>query len=215
VKSSCRVDDLLITYDRSILPGYAWIFPSGNGEYNVGCGQIHPEDGGRQANLKEMLETFKREFPLARELVRGQTECTTPKGAALRCALDGAMPSPQGGLLAIGETVGTTFPFSGEGIGKAMESGEIAAEAVSEAMDAGRIEDLCSFAARLEATLRPKYLSYKKAQAFLSRPWLNDLVFWRANRSRRLRGAFEGIIEETVDPREVFSLAAVAKSFLS
>ena len=36
LKSSAQLDKLVISYDKSIIPGYAWIFPLGNGEYNMG-----------------------------------------------------------------------------------------------------------------------------------------------------------------------------------
>jgi len=32
VRSTARVDDLVLSFDRSIIPGYAWIFPLSDGE---------------------------------------------------------------------------------------------------------------------------------------------------------------------------------------
>lgn len=51
------------------------------------------------------------------------------KGAPLRTGLSGTRFA-RGGLLGIGECIGSTFPLTGEGIGKAMETGILAAEAI-------------------------------------------------------------------------------------
>ena len=51
------------------------------------------------------------------------------KGAPLRCTLDGARFT-RPGLLVTGEAAGSTYAFTGEGIGKAMETALHAAEAM-------------------------------------------------------------------------------------
>ncbi len=40
VRSSAGPDNLVISCNKGILPGYAWIFPLGNQEYNIGCGAL-------------------------------------------------------------------------------------------------------------------------------------------------------------------------------
>lgn len=212
VRSRYETRELTISYDRTILPGYAWIFPVGPGEYNVGCGQVL--DGEAAPNLKTMFEAFREGFPLCRDLMDSSREETPLRGSMLRCGLEGAVPTRGGPILAIGETLGTTFPFTGEGIGKAMESGELAASVVRGALESGHPEDLSAYQGRLDRELRPRYRSYGAAQRYLSRPWLNDLVIRRAAKSASLRAAFEGIIGETADPRDVFSIRALAKSFV-
>jgi len=42
VRSSFTIDCSVVSYGRSVLPGYAWIFPLGENEYNVGY-YIRPE----------------------------------------------------------------------------------------------------------------------------------------------------------------------------
>jgi hypothetical protein len=46
----------------------------------------------------------------------------------------------------------------------------------------------------------------------LARPWVTDLLARRARRSQFLRQALGGILEETIDPRTVFSLGGLARS---
>ena len=69
------------------------------------------------------------------------------------------------------------------------------------------------FPDRLEEELRFRYLGYEAAERWLSMPWLVDLVARRARTSKFLQEAIAEIINETADPRTVFSLGGMIKSF--
>jgi geranylgeranyl reductase family protein len=212
VRAPLALDKLVVSYDRSITPGYAWIFPLPDGEFNIGCGIFYRGPSSRRINLRDAFREFVESFPLAVELMQ-KAEATSPlRGAMLRCGLRGTNPVGPANTLVIGESIGATFPFTGEGIGKAMETGEVAAQVVDEALETSRFDRLAEFAQRVERELKPKFLGYQIAEDWFSRPWLNDLVARRARRSRYLRESLAGIVNETVDPREVFSLAGMLRS---
>ncbi|HSE96639.1 MAG TPA: geranylgeranyl reductase family protein, partial [Blastocatellia bacterium] len=214
VRSSLVIDRLVISYDRTITPGYAWIFPLGRGDYNVGCGIRYRESDRARVNLRQAYKDFVESFPLAVELMR-QAESVTPlKGAVLRCGLKGARPLGPGNILVMGEMIGATFPFTGEGIGKAMETGEIAADISHRALSSGDFSCLSEFPDRIERELKPKYRGYILAEDWLSKPWLNDFLSRRVRRSRYLQESVAGIINETADPRKTFSIRGVLRSFL-
>jgi len=114
------------------------------------------------------------------------------KGAPLRCDLSGAQWS-RPGLLVVGEAAGGTYSFTGEGIGKAMETGLEAAEALQGARDA-------TITAHYEAALRqllPRYRSYRQAGSFNRHPWLADLVIWRARTSPLIQAKLADVLNET------------------
>jgi flavin-dependent dehydrogenase len=68
----------------------------------------------------------------------------------------------------VGEQISTTFPFTGEGIGKAMATGEMAAAAIAaEARGEPGALDACEES--VEKELRPGYRGYESAQRWLSR----------------------------------------------
>lgn len=213
VRSSFLLDRMVVSYDRSIVPGYAWIFPMGGGEFNVGCGIFYRTASRPSWNPRAMLNRFTTEFPLASELMRHGEFVTPLRGAPLRCGLQGTHTQHRGRILAIGETLGATFPFTGEGIGKAMETAEIAAEVVTDALVADDMRVLDRFPDAIRSRLLPRYRGYHIAEQWLSVPWLNDFVARRAQRSQSLQRAMQGIINETVDPREVFSLRGILASF--
>ncbi|MGH9341302.1 MAG: geranylgeranyl reductase family protein [Acidobacteriota bacterium] len=214
VRSKADFNELLLSYDRSIIPGYAWVFPMGNGEYNLGCGAFPPAKSKMKINLRQMLEVFLKQFPVAREIMGRVEEVGPVQGARLRCGLKGAAPCARGNVLAIGETIGATFPFTGEGIGKAMETGALAADLIHEALSTGDLSRLRSFPERLERDLRHRFLGYQMAEDWLSKAWLNDLLARRARKSTYIRNSLAGIINETSDPREIFSFKGIARSFI-
>lgn len=214
VHSTERIDRLVLSYDRVFLPGYAWIFPLGNGEYNVGCGTFFRGAEHVEVNLRDTFTAFMKRFPLAQRLLANSSGMTPLKGAMLRCGLAGAAPFAGPRLLAIGETIGTTFPFTGEGIGKAMETAELAADIVNRALSTGDFSRLTELPDRITRELASKYIGYRVAESWLSRAWLTDLLARRAARSVAMRRAVEGLLNETIDPRAVFSLRGLLRSLV-
>jgi geranylgeranyl reductase family protein len=214
IRSTARIDELVISYDREILPGYAWIFPMAGDEYNVGCGVFYRDGARGDVNLRRMFDKFLCTFPDARRLLAGEIGRTPLKGAPLRCGLNGAGAARLPRVLSIGESIGTTFPFTGEGIGKAMETGELAAETMRLAVESGDPGALDRFDALVSGRLAPKYAGYRAAERWLARPWVADFLARRARRSSFLRDALAGILNETIDPASVFSFAGIAKALL-
>jgi geranylgeranyl reductase family protein len=208
---SFRLDPLLISFDREIVPGYAWIFPLPDGVYNVGVGVVH--DAMTEApDLRGLFDKFCATVPEARSLVADAVSMGPLRGARLRCGLEGSSARGPGNVVAVGEQIATTFPLTGEGIGKAMESGEMAAEHVALALDTGDPHHLDDYARRIETELRPRFRGYALAQRWLARPWLNDLVARRLRKAGYLRDAVRGVVAETVDPADVFSWRGVVRS---
>jgi menaquinone-9 beta-reductase len=211
VRSAHPLSKLIVSYDRAIVPGYGWIFPMADGEFNVGVGIFYRHVSTTKVDLRRLFSDFVSRVPVARDIMAGADSVTPLRGARLRCGLTGTHPHANGPVIAIGETIGTTFPFTGEGIGKAMETGELGAAAV-DAFLSGDAEALGRFPDRV-ATLRPRYVGYNIAERWLAKPWLNDFVARRARSSRYLREALLGIFNETADPREAFSVAGLLRSF--
>lgn len=210
IRSSAAIDDLVISFDRSIVPGYAWIFPMPEGVYNVGCGIVYDAASRARADLSHKLDSFLREFPAAREIMSAASDVGPLRGATLRTGLAGLRGVHAPNVLAIGECIGTTYPLSGEGIGKAMETGELAADVVARALEADDLSLLGQFAERLVA-LRPLYDAYAAGEAWLARPWLNDAIARLARRSAYARRAFSEILAETTTPRAIFSVRGVVR----
>ena len=212
-----RGDGLCISYDRAICPGYGWIFPGPNLVWNVGVGFFYD---GRSAppvtNVRRLFERFAETFPLARDIVRHGRPLGPLKGAPLRTGLSGATLS-RPGLLVIGEAAGLTYSFSGEGIGKAMASGILAAEIAREASggDLAGASIGEAYTSRLRLECGARFRAYRLAQDWLSRPRFADFLAWRASRSTFVRAQLEAMLNETGDPRALFSPIGLLRALLS
>jgi flavin-dependent dehydrogenase len=214
VRSPMRHEPLFISFDHRIVPGYGWLFPLPGGEYNVGVGALYDPECPSRHDLRALFETFCREVPEVRRVLERAQPQSRLQGARLRCGLDGARARGPGRVVAVGEQIGTTYPFTGEGIGKAMRTGELAGEHVALALARADDAALDGFVARVESELRPRYRGYETAQRWLARPWLNDLAARRLRRGRYLSRAAQGIVAETVDPAAVFSWKGLLRSLV-
>jgi geranylgeranyl reductase family protein len=123
------VDDqrLWVLFERDLLPGYAWVFPLGQGRANVGFGL--PRRPG--VSVRPMAGVW-RELP-TRPSLRQVLADAVPEGphrawpipADLRRA-----PLTVGRVLFAGDAAGATDPMTGEGIAQALATGTMAAEAI-------------------------------------------------------------------------------------
>jgi geranylgeranyl reductase family protein len=206
LRSSYEIDRMIISLDESVLPGYAWIFPLSDNTYNIGCGLFFENKTTDTPNLPNMLDAFVSEFEPAEELVDEGEWLETVHGATLRCGLKGTQCiDDEGRLLAVGESIGTTFPFTGEGIGKAMETAEIAAEAVEVALESGSRSHLEEIPEHIDEYLKPRYRGYEIAQQWMTSPWFLDLVAWRGQSSTRVQEALAEVINEEIYLQEALS----------
>lgn len=203
-----RIKALEVVWDKAVRPGYGWIFPAPGGHFNIGVGvtDSHRDLAGKgqkkDVNLRAIFDAFVEHYPPAAELMRSGELVGELKGAPLRCTLAGARWS-RPGLMVIGEAAGSTYSFTGEGIGKAMETGMLAAEALLAHPD-----DEAAARSRYEAALRalkPKYELYERANRINAYPWLADLLIWRARKSERLRRRMSGVLNETSNPGNLVS----------
>jgi geranylgeranyl reductase family protein len=212
-----RIDKLEIVWHRDLTPGYGWIFPCPNGVFNIGVGLADSHSlagkpgklGMRELNLRHVMDAFRRVYAPARELMEGGTLLGAMKGAPLRCTLEGARYT-RPGLLVTGEAAGSTYSFSGEGIGKAMETGILAAEALLTGASDGQVR--AGYEAGLRA-LRPRFELYQRANKVNLHPWLADLVIWRATKSARLLRRMSGVLNETSNPGNLVSLKGMLRLF--
>lgn len=215
VRSSAPITTGILSYDRSVKPGFAWIFPLGNDLFNVGCGTVtgvHKYDG---QTLRQTFERFIAAFPPAVELIRHGKIETPLRGFPIQCSLS-RRPAAMGGLvLAIGEAAGTTYPFSGEGIAPAIKSALLAAEIVTEALRSDNLSLLKNYPVHLNHEMGQPYRGYKLAERWLSIGWLNDLLAARIKNSERLRNLCAGIVAGNVNPSEVYSLRGLLTSLWS
>ncbi|GAA0742634.1 NAD(P)/FAD-dependent oxidoreductase [Ideonella azotifigens] len=213
-----RIRGLELVWHQKLRPGYGWIFPMKDSVFNIGVG-LFQTDAEAAPNLRQVFNAFLEAYEPARLLmqdgevlgdVKREASGWALKGAPLRCSLGGAKWSAPG-VLVTGEAAGATYHFTGEGIGKAMETGMLAAEALLVAEDEG--VQRAAYEARLRA-LQPRFALYEKANLINSHPWLADLLIWRGRHSAFLRGRMAKILDETSNPGSLVTVRGLARAMI-
>ena len=115
-----------------LLPGYGWVFGVGDGTSNVGLGILNTSTAWGKVDYKDLLRRWLDQTP--EEWGFREENRTQPvRGAALPMGFN-RQPHYTRGLLLVGDSGGMVNPFNGEGIAYAMESGELAAQVIAQAM---------------------------------------------------------------------------------
>jgi len=139
--------------------GYGWVFPKDD-HCNVGLGGFP----GAAPTLRDELSRY--------------ASCESFDGASLTELRGHHLPlrDPDSALVSgrvafVGDAAGLIDPLSGEGIGNAIRSGQLAAEAALEALS-GRASDLSAYRDRVETEIEPELRVARQLQALFHQcPW--------------------------------------------
>lgn len=124
-------------YILDVIPGYLWIFPLPNGEVNVGIGTLTAvfDEATDKINLRNTLLQLLAENPLFKDRFADAELNGKIQGWGLPMASKPNKMSGDGWML-LGDAASLIDPVSGEGIGNAMYTGWLAAEAAEKAIAA-------------------------------------------------------------------------------
>jgi geranylgeranyl reductase family protein len=141
-----------------LLPGYGWIFGMGDGTSNVGLGLLNTSAAFGHTDYHALLRKWLAGMPA--EWGFTEENRTQPiRGAALPMGFN-RTPHYYNGLLLVGDAGGMVNPFNGEGIAYAMESGEILARTVTQALARARRAETERVLAGYPAALNQAYGRY-------------------------------------------------------
>jgi digeranylgeranylglycerophospholipid reductase len=129
-------DSMLFKFDHEYAPGgYAWVFPAGDDAFKVGVCWVNdfyerhrpPDDGDIDAYVRKWVDSDSRwEIDEIRDVHAGQA---ISDNSINQRATDG--------MVAVGDAVSSINPLFGEGIRPGMESAEMAADVVMDALRRG------------------------------------------------------------------------------
>ncbi len=158
----------------SVPGGYGWVFPKGD-HLNLGVGGW-PSVG---RSLRAELNSYTASQHLDPALLQDHRGYHLPLRDAGSAAFDGR-------VALVGDAAGLIDPLSGEGIGNAIRSGGIAAEAVARLL-AGEVGDLLCYQLALERRIEPELQVARQLQAlFHQRPWPYVQMLQRSGRFWRV-----------------------------
>ncbi len=129
-----KARDLWVWFEPDLLPGYAWSFPLPEGGANVGFGIQR----GAKIATKEMKALWPELLarPHIAEVLGPDAVPEDRHQAWPIPARTGELPLTAGRVLWVGDAAAVTDPMTGEGIGQALLTGQLAARAIL----AGRTE---------------------------------------------------------------------------
>ena len=205
--------EMIIMYDRSLLPFYVWFFPMGGGVFNVGRG-ILPDGRGRVPE-DACPGALIRRSPRVARIMAGSSQESPIRAAPIRTGFRGAR-SCSAGLLVLGEALGLTFPFLGEGISAALLSGRLAARVAGRALAAGdvSVSSLFEYERELRSLLYSRHRGYLAAERWFHSSSVANLLISRAAGSPDLGRVMGEILRGRRDAGAVFSLQGMLRVLL-
>jgi geranylgeranyl reductase family protein len=118
---------------KGILPGYAWIFPYGDGKANIGLGMRLDKFRKESKSLEDMLDVFM-EVPAIKKRSSSRTTINNIATWQLNFGSKWDIPRTFDGAILIGDAAGMINPLTGGGIHNGVISAKIAAEVIHEAI---------------------------------------------------------------------------------
>ncbi|HEX7071341.1 MAG TPA: NAD(P)/FAD-dependent oxidoreductase, partial [Rhodothermales bacterium] len=199
------LNNVELHFVEEAIPGYFWIFPMANGRANVGVGLLSRVVKKKGIRLRALLDElvahprFRERFASARRVspVRGWG---LPLGSRVR-------PLAGDGWMLAGDAASLIDPFTGEGIGNAMVSGECAARWAEAAHESGRFEGsvLADYERELRTYLSSELRLSHTMQRLLNWKWLVNAIIRKASRSEELAGAISGMFDSEEERQKLVS----------
>lgn len=154
--------------------GYGWVFPKGD-HCNLGAGGFPPIGASLRRELAKYAESEGFDGGSLSDL-RGHHLPLRDPGDALH----------RGRAALVGDAAGLIDPLSGEGIGNAIRSGQLAAATALRILS-GEADDFAGYAAAVEQEIEPELAAARDLQALFHlspRPYVELLQrsdrFWRS-----------------------------------
>ena len=202
---------LEVHFQSSIIPGYNWMFPVGNGRINIGTGTYQKRIKNRELSLREELERFKTDPVLKGRLEK--TEADGPiEGHPLRTQF-GYSTTHSNRTLLVGDAAGLVNPFTGVGIGPGMISGSLAAKTIQEVFENGTIRstDLSGYTTILNNQFASDRKAAKRLRKYLSNPNRLNNLFSLMKHDSEMATLLADIFFDKKSPSTAFRLKTLFK----
>ena len=196
-------DQIELHYIEEMIPGYFWIFPAGKNRANIGVGLLKSIVKKESRKLSEIMtkiiesDHFKDRFSDAVPIEK-PTGWNLPFGSIKR-------ENHGEGFLLLGDAAGLVDPFTGEGIGNAMESGRIAVETVAKAKEKNDFSKsyLKKYDTELWEYLGSELNTSARLLKIARSKFLLNFVIDRASRNKKVRDIMSGMLSDEIPKTEL------------
>lgn len=161
--------------------GYGWIFPLGDGRYNIGCGTF--EEDNLNYNLNTIYNDFLSDSYIKKLL--SATDYKTMWSASYPLPALGVKKKSLYGdnIMLVGDTAGFVSPISGEGIHPGVVSGQASAEAAIGAFETENISREGLKAYKMHANIRKIVKNFQMKRSMVE--------FFYQNKGKNLSNMFQ------------------------
>lgn len=198
-------DQIELHYVKEVNPGYFWLFPAGEGRANIGIGLSKSYMKKEKRTLRQIMdevtqtEYFKERFSDAKQLER-PIGWNLPLGSIHR-------KNHGNGFMLLGDAAGLIDPFTGEGIGNAMVSGQYAMEVASKCKKTGNFTEraLAEYDVLLWEEVGKELRTSTKLQSLAQSKFLLNFVINRASRNEEVQNIISGMLSHEIPKEELSS----------
>jgi menaquinone-9 beta-reductase len=185
----------------TVLPGYGWIFPVGDGRVNAGVGLLTVQGRWRGVNTTRLMEAFVEGAPRSWG-ISPQTACGEPTGGKLPM---GMAVGPRVGptTLVIGDASGVINPFNGEGIAYGYETGRMAASCIARALGGEGSAALHDYERQLQAAYSLYFQVARDFVKLISTPRVMRACVWSGMHSQNGMDWLLRIMANLMRPSEI------------
>ncbi len=208
-------DNIEIHFMDEIIPGYFWIFPLENGMVNVGLGMILSEMHYKHTNLVHALESIISTSRFSSRFAKAKMESpimgwTLPFGSHRR-------KIAHAHAVLIGDAAALVDPFTGEGIGNAMVSGQLAAETILDALEKNDFSEQClsAYETKVWKTLGLDLESSTKLQRWVRFKPLLNMCFAKASTNPKVAAALSAALFDENPKKDLANPLNILKLLLS
>lgn len=194
-----NIGDIEIHFVDTVIPGYFWLFPVAEGVVNVGIGMVMSLLDKQPKKLKALQAEVIAQHPLFKErfadasMIPGTGKgWQLPFGSPRKKADKQPRRSASNGIFLVGDAASLVDPFSGEGVGNALVSGELAAQHILEGKSA---ED---YQSALWNALGPELTNSYSMQKLSRRAWLLNWFVGKASK----KPAIQEMMTEMIASKE-------------
>ena len=198
-------DQIELHYVKEVNPGYFWLFPAGGGRANIGIGLSKSDMKKENRTLRQIMdevtqtEYFKERFADAKQLER-PVGWNLPLGSIHR-------KNHGNGFMLLGDAAGLVDPFTGEGIGNAMVSGQYAMEVAAKSKLSGDFSEkaFAEYDELLWREIGKELRTSTKLQSLARSKFLLNFVINRASRNEEVQNIISGMLANEIPKDELSS----------
>jgi len=206
-------DTILLFFDGVEHPGYGWVFPTSLNSANIGCGVFFDSRTPQPTHLRNMI----RGHPYLQRILKNARQVGPIKGHPLRTDFLSSR-SGDGRILVVGEAVGLVNPITGEGIDYALESAQLAGDAILNINNRHRGLDSSAIQRNYRTALSRKFRLLFLLSHLTQRVYLRDGMIDRVLRRIQHRPHLQRMVVDacygSADPLSAFAPQTLWEVFM-